>query len=29
VSIPGGGILFASKVHATLTNADGLTVVYQ
>ncbi len=24
-----GGILFASKVHATLTNADGLTVVYQ
>lgn len=29
VPIPGGGILFASKVHATLTNADGLTVVYQ
>ncbi len=27
--VPGGGILFASKVHATLTNADGLTVVYQ
>lgn len=29
VPIPGGGILFAARVHATLTNADGLTVVYQ